>query len=166
MELLIGEAFAGDGGNAAHINVLAGPRSGPIGGAFATALAGPRSGHVPFLAVLQPNIPIHPPTLMINKATIVDDRHGTLTWGAAQAGVATGMREALDAGALAGCNLDEWALIVAAWNDPKADDEASVFENNRNAMRDALLRADGKLGYAGEYRDHALEARNPFYKKG
>lgn len=166
MDLLIGEAFAGDGANAAHINVLAGPRSDPIGGAFATALAGPRPGHVPFLAVLQPNIPIHPPTLMINKATITDDRHGTLTWGATQAGVAMGVREALDAGALAEQNLDEWALIVAAWNDPNAADEDAVFENNRTAMREALLRAAGKRGYAGDYRDRRLDARNPFYKKG
>ena len=28
--------------------------------------------------------PVWPPTLMMNKATAVDDRHGTLTWGAAQ----------------------------------------------------------------------------------
>lgn len=163
VDLLIGEAYAGEGGNAAHINVLAGPRSGPLGGAFAAALAGPRPGHIPFLAVLQPNIPIHPPTLMVNKASIADDRHGTLTWGAAQAGVAVGAREALDAGALDGQNLDEWVMIVAAWNDPTADDEDAVYANNRTAMREALLRAAGKLGYAGDYRDHSLEARNPFF---
>src|SRR5437763_3308575 len=39
MDLLIGECYAGGHGNEAHINVLAGPRAGPIGAAFATTLA-------------------------------------------------------------------------------------------------------------------------------
>ncbi len=164
MELLIGESYAGGDGNEAHINVLAGPRSGPMGVAFATALTNPKPGHVPFLGVLRPNVPIAPMTLIINKATIADDRHGTLTWGAVQAGVAEGVRDALDAGALSGHDLDEWVLIAAAWNNPRARDEDAVYANNRTAMREALLRADGKLGYAGDFRDRALEAANPFFK--
>ena len=74
------------------------------------------------------------------------------------------MRDALDAGALQGQDLGAWALIVAAWNNPAATDEDAVFENNRIAMREALLRADGKLGYAGDYRDRTLEPRNPFFR--
>src|SRR5437764_15346145 len=145
MDLLIGESYAGAGGNEAHINVLAGPRSGPLGVAFATALANPKQGHIPFLVVLQPNIPVVPATLLINKAGIADDRHGALFWGAVQAGVALGLRAALDAGALEGQDPDTWVLIVAAWNNPLASDEDLVCENNRIAMREALLRADGKL---------------------
>ena len=164
MDLIIGESYAGTVPNEAHINVLAGLRSGPLGVAFATALANPKPGVVPFLVVLQPNVPVVPATLMVNKAAIINDRHGTLTWGAAQAGVATGVREALDAGALAGQDLDAWVLIVAAWNNPAAAGEEQVFESNRIAMREALLRADGKLDYAGDYRDRRLEARNPFYR--
>ena len=34
-------------------------------------------------------------TLFVNKATIANDRHGELTWGAAQAGVAAGVLAAL-----------------------------------------------------------------------
>lgn len=166
MELLIGESFAGGDGNEAHINVLAGPRSGSVGAAFATALTNPKPGNIPFLAVLQPNIPVVPATLMINKASIENERHGTLTWGAIQAGVAMGVRDALDEGALAGHDLDAWVLIVAAWNNPAASDEEQVYENNRIAMREALLRADGKLGYVGDYRDKSLEARNPYFRRG
>lgn len=165
VDVLIGESYAGDGGHEAHINVLAGPRSGPMGVAFATALANPKAGHIPFVAVLQPNVPIVPPTLMINKASIANDRHGTLTWGAAQAGVALGVRDALAEGALEGQDLNDWSLIVAAWVNPKASDEELVFENNRTAMREALLRADGRLPYAGDFRDRQLDARNPFFRQ-
>ena len=164
MDLLIGESYAGGHGNEAHINVLAGPRAGPIGAAFATTLANPKPGHVPFLAVLQPNIPVVPATVLINKSSITDAAHGTIFWGAVQAGVAAGVRDALDAGALKGQDLGAWALIVAAWNNPAATDEDAVFENNRIAMREALLRADGKLGYAGDYRDATLEPHNPFFR--
>src|SRR5579883_258715 len=156
MEMLVGEAFTGEGGDTAHINVLAGPRSGPLGTAFAGALANPKPGIVPFLAVLQPNIPVVPATLIVNKAAIETDRHGTLTWGAMQAGVAEG--------ALDGRNLEEWVLIVALWNSPAASDEEAIYQNNRAAMREALLRADGKLPYAGNYRDRAITARNPFFR--
>ncbi len=162
--MLVGEAFTGEGGDTAHINVLAGPRSGPLGTAFAGALANPKPGIVPFLAVLQPNIPVVPATLIVNKAAIETDRHGTLTWGAMQAGVAEGVRDALDEGALDGRNLEEWVLIVALWNSPAASDEEAIYQNNRAAMREALLRADGKLPYAGNYRDRAITARNPFFR--
>ena len=52
----IGEAFVGDGADAAHINTVLGPRSGPVGTAWATALATPSAGHTPFIAVVRPGV--------------------------------------------------------------------------------------------------------------
>lgn len=86
----VGEGFAGDGANAAHINTVLGEKSGPVGGAFVTTLGSPKVGHIPFLVVWKPNVPVTPATLFVNKAAIANDRHGELTWGAAQAGVAHG----------------------------------------------------------------------------
>ena len=68
--MLVGEGFAGDGVNAAHINTMLGPKDGPVGIAWATALATPRAGHIPFVVVLAPNLPVKPTTLFVNKATI------------------------------------------------------------------------------------------------
>src|SRR5260370_21031423 len=86
--LLIGESFVGEGAEAAHINTVLGDRAGPVGTAWATALATPSAGHTPFVAGLEPGIPGKPLTLFVNKAPITGDVHGTLTWGAAQAGAA------------------------------------------------------------------------------
>jgi 5,6,7,8-tetrahydromethanopterin hydro-lyase len=83
--MLIGEGFSGDGANAAHVNIVMGPRNGPVGTAWATALATPSTGHVPFVAVAAPGVPLRPFTLFVNKAAIENDQHGQLTWGAAQA---------------------------------------------------------------------------------
>jgi len=133
----IGEGFAGDGAHAAHVNSVLGGRDGPIGTAFATALAQPTPGHVPFLAVWAPNVPVQPPTLFVNKATITDDRHGTLTWGAAQAGVAAGVTQHV-AERFSSDELAQLVLIVAVWVNPAATDEDAVFVNNRAATFAAL----------------------------
>src|SRR6185295_20126983 len=86
-ETQLGEGFAGDGANAAHINTVLGAKGGPVETAWVTALAHPTPGHVPFVAVLQPGLPLKPFTLFVNKATIAGETHAALTWGAAQAGV-------------------------------------------------------------------------------
>ncbi|MFE4723844.1 formaldehyde-activating enzyme, partial [Streptomyces sp. NPDC056728] len=49
---LIGEAFVGDGVNAAHTNIVLGRKGGPVETAWATALATPSAGHVPFMTVV------------------------------------------------------------------------------------------------------------------
>src|SRR5205823_172640 len=88
--MLIGESYIGQGAEAAHVNTILGERAGPVGVAWTTALATPSAGHTLFVAVVIPGLPVKPMTLFVNKAPIADDGHGTLTWGAAQAGVAGG----------------------------------------------------------------------------
>jgi 5,6,7,8-tetrahydromethanopterin hydro-lyase len=136
--LEIGESFVGDAANAAHVNTVLGPRDGPAGTAFATALATPRAGHTPFVAVVQPGLPAKPVTLFVNKAAIASDAHAELTWGAAQAGVAGGVMDAVYAGVLEGAELEELVLIAAVWVNPEADDADAVYANNRAATREAI----------------------------
>ena len=159
----IGESFVGEGANAAHINVVLGLRDGPVGTAWATALATPREGHVPFVAVAQPNMPVVPFTLFVNKAAIANDRHGELTWGAAQAGVAAGVGLAHQASLFEG-NLDSHVLIVAVWVNPSAENEEEVFSNNRDATFTALKQARD----AGPDLNQALAAManpsNPYFR--
>jgi len=159
----IGESFVGEGAHAAHVNTVLGPRSGPVGTAWATALATPSAGHAPFVAVIRPGVPAKPLTLFVNKAAIAGDAHATLTWGAAQAGVASGVADAVADGVIPGGEVDELVLIAAVWVDPAARDAAAVYRNNRAATRAALE--------SGRKREPALEqvlaARvtpaNPFF---
>ncbi len=162
-ELLIGESFIGDGADAAHVNVVLGPRDGPAGAAWATALATPRAGHVPFVAVVRPGLAVQPPTLFVNKAAIGPGRHGDLTWGAAQAGVAGGVADAVAEGVVDAQSVTELALIAAVWVNPAAEDEQAVYANNREATLTALRNArDGAPPV-----DDVLAARdepwNPFF---
>lgn len=160
MQMRVGEAMAGQGDHRVHINLLVGSTSGPVGHAFATALASPRPGHIPFLVVLRPNVPVRPATLFVNKAEIRDEPHGAISWGAGEAGIAEGMRDAIKAGALANQDRNELVMIVSIWIDPAVTDEAAVLRNTREAMRVALLRVDGKEQYAGDFLDETLDAFN------
>jgi 5,6,7,8-tetrahydromethanopterin hydro-lyase len=71
----IGECLTGSGANAAHVNLILGPRNGPIAAAFVTAAASPAPGHVPFLTVLKPNLPVRPATLFVGKVVLRNERH-------------------------------------------------------------------------------------------
>lgn len=161
---LVGEGFAGSGAEAAHVNAVLGDRDGPVGTAFATALATPSAGHAPFLLVAQPGLAVQPPTLFVNKARIDGDRHAGLTWGAAQAGVAGGVIDALADGVVAEDDVIGVVLICAVWVDPAARDESLVFANNRQSTLDAL-RA-GAVGFPPLA--SVLDARdavwNPFFR--
>ena len=88
-------------------------------------------GHTPFVAVLQPGIPVKPMTLFVNKSAIASPEHGTLTWGAAQAGVAGGVADAVADGIIAAADTDDLVLIAAVWVNPDARDAALVYANNR-----------------------------------
>lgn len=159
----IGESYVGEGAHAAHVNTVLGPRSGPVGAAWATALATPSMGHAPFIAVVRPGLPAKPLTLFVNKAAIAGESHANLTWGAAQAGVASGVADAVADGVIPHGEIDDLVLIAAVWVDPAARDAEAVYRNNRTATRAALAR-----GHACEpHLDRVLEARaqphNPFY---
>src|SRR4051794_14485859 len=136
----IGEGFAGSAPNTAHINSVIGAKDGPVGTAWATALATPRVGHTPFIVVLKPNLPVQPMTLFVNKATVdaTNERHARLTWGAAQAGVAIGVVNALRDGVVDAATAQSLLVIAAVWVDPNADDEEGVYANNAAAMLAAL----------------------------
>lgn len=164
----IGEGFAGSGPDAAHVNTVLGDRGGPVGTAWATALASPSAGHVPFVAVVRPNVPIVPMTLFVPKAAVASDLHGRLTWGAAQAGVAAGVGQALDTGDIDPVAVTSLVLVAAVWVDPAASDEEAVFESNRVATASAL--AMGRRGgpSASEVLTALREtgAQNPYFRTG
>lgn len=162
--MLIGESFIGAGAEAAHINTVLGHRAGPVGTAWATALASPSAGHTPFVAVLRPGIPVKPLTLFVNKAAIASAEHSTLTWGAAQAGVAGGVADAVADGIIGASDADDLVLIAAVWVDPAARDADLVYTNNRAATKAALDAAVRSLPDIAEVLAARAEPSNPFYR--
>jgi 5,6,7,8-tetrahydromethanopterin hydro-lyase len=131
-----------------------------------TALATPRVGHAPFVTVLAPNLPVKPLTLFVNKADIRAEKQGRLVWGAAQAGVAGGVADAVAGEVVPAGAVDELLLIAAVWVDWAAADADAVYRNNRAATT-AALRAGATGSPAVE---DVLAARahpqNAYYRGG
>ena len=159
----IGEAFVGTGAEAAHLNTVLGAKGGPVETAWVTALATPRAGHIAFVTTLRPGVPAKPMTLFVNKATLDGDLHSTMTWGPAQAGVASGVLWAVADGIITGDSVDDVVLIAAVWVNPQAADEALVYENNRTATRDALAAGALQLPTLDEALACRDQAFNAYY---
>ena len=155
MSTEFGESFVGEGAEAAHVNTVLGSVGGPVETAWVTALATPREGHVAFVATVTPGVAVRPFTLFVNKATVEGEHHAALTWGAAHAGIAAGVMEAVAEDTIARAEVPALLLIAAVWVNPEAADERVVFENNKRAMLEAL-----RAGRAGRPSvDDALAAR-------
>jgi 5,6,7,8-tetrahydromethanopterin hydro-lyase len=163
----IGEGWGGAKPNGSHVNVVLAERGSPTFAAAIGMFAHPSPGHTPVLVCVGPNEesyePVWPPTLMMNKATARDERHETVTWGAAQLGIGQGVLDAVADGLLE--TTDDVIVLVAVWVDPNANDETAVRLANRAAVRKAI-------GTCVEGRDPKAarrlvaerdSLRNPFY---
>jgi 5,6,7,8-tetrahydromethanopterin hydro-lyase len=159
----IGEAFVGDGSEAAHINTVLGAYGGPVEQAWVAALASPSAGHTPFVTVVQPGLPVKPLTLFVNKATIAHDRHAQLTWGAAQAGVAKGVADAVADGVIPRDDVDGLLIVAAVWVNPDGQRSDDVFNNNATATREALRAGAAGLPKIADVLAARNEARNAYY---
>lgn len=149
----IGEGWSGAVPNGSHVNVVLAERGSPTAAAAISMLAHPAPGHTPVLvcvgATPDEYEPVWPPTLMMNKGTALDDRHQTMTWGAAQLGIAQGVLDAVADGLIEASG--DLLVLVAVWVDPRAEDETAVRTANRAAVRKAI-------GVCVEGRDPAAAA--------
>jgi 5,6,7,8-tetrahydromethanopterin hydro-lyase len=134
----MGEAWAGEAPNGAHINVVVARRGSPTAAAIVGALASPRPGHLPFLACVRLGEVVRPTTVIVNKATLEGDVLPRLTWGAAQLGVAQGVLDAVADGVVDAGEAAELVLLVPVWVDAAATDETAVRLANRAATRAAI----------------------------
>ncbi|MBO1900348.1 formaldehyde-activating enzyme [Leucobacter weissii] len=161
-KIRIGESFVSRGANAAHTNVMLGSNTA-LAAAWSSILGSPKAGHVPFMCVLEPNRPVSPPTVIVNKAAIENDFHGNLLWGAVQAGVARGVTRAIADGLLTPEEAEGSVLVCAVWVNPAADDERLIFERNDTAVYEALERAIRGLHRAEENVAAIAAIHNPFF---
>lgn len=163
----IGQGWGGRSPDGAHANVVLARRGSPTAAALMTAFTSPAPGHTPVLVCVGPDQPSYeavvPPTIMMNKATATEERHQTITWGAAQLGIGQGVLDAVADGLLAADR--ETVVFVAIWIDAAAADETAVRRASRAATRAAIGEAvDGPDADAVERLVRERDAlANPFY---
>jgi len=141
---MIGEALVGEGNEVAHIDLLIGDKNGPVGEAFASGMSNLSVGHTPLLAVIRPNLPPKPHTLLVPKVTIKNTEDIGKIFGPAQAAVAKAVADAMEEGIIPKEKADEWVIIASVFVHPQATDFRKIYHYNYSATKLALKRALAK----------------------
>ena len=94
-KVMVGESLVGDGNEVAHIDLLIGPRGSPVEAAFCNALTNNKDGFTTLLAVIAPNLPCKPNTVMFNKVTIKGAKQAVQMFGPAQFAVAKAVQDSV-----------------------------------------------------------------------
>lgn len=138
---LIGEALLGEGNEVAHIDLMIGDKDGPVGQAFATGFTQLSSGHTPLLAVIRPNLPSKPFTLITPKVTVKNMDQVAKIFGPAQSAVAKAVADSVEEGVIPKDQVDNLVIICSVFIHPEAADFRKIFQYNYSATKLALRRA-------------------------
>src|SRR4029078_439569 len=99
-KVLVGESLVGDGNEVAHIDLIMGPRGSAVETAFCTALTNNKDGFTSLLAVIAPNLPCKPNTILCKKVTIKGAKQAVQMFGPAQAAVARAVADSVAEGTI------------------------------------------------------------------
>src|SRR5450759_3262202 len=137
----VGESLVGDGNEVAHVDLLIGPRGGPVEAAFCNALTNNKDGFTTLLAVIAPNLLTKPPTILYNKVTIKDARQAVQMFGPAQYAVAKAVQDSVAEGVIPASEADDIFICVGVFIHWEAADDAKIQDYNYRAVKESIARA-------------------------
>ncbi len=140
----VGEGLVIEGSdmdNVAHIDLMIGPKEGPVGMAFANALANQSAGHTNLLAVVSPNIQAKPATVTVTKVTMKKSGQVMQMFGPAQAAVARAVVDSVVEGILPKDKAEDWVIVCGVFIAPSANDNKKIYKNNYEAVKLAIKNA-------------------------
>src|SRR6188768_2057702 len=140
-DFFLGESLVGDGNEVAHIDLIIGSKTGPAGAAFCNALANNKDGFTTLLAVVSPNLPCKPNTLMFNKVTIKGAKQAVQMFGPAQTAVARAVADSVEDGTIPADEADDLFICVGVFIHWEAEDDAKIREYNYKATKESIERA-------------------------
>ena len=142
--MFVGEGLVIEGSdldNVAHIDLIIGPKDGPVGVAFANALANQTHGHTNLLVVVSPNLPAKPATVMVTKVTMKGSKQVMQMFGPAQAAVARAVVDCVVEGVIPKAEAENWVCVCGVFIAPSANSNAKIYKNNYEAVKLALRNA-------------------------
>jgi 5,6,7,8-tetrahydromethanopterin hydro-lyase len=164
-DFFLGESLVGDGNEVAHIDLIIGSKSGPAGVAFCNALANNKDGFTTLLAVVAPNLPAKPDTLLFNKVTIKGAKQAVQMFGPAQAAVSRAVVDSLESGVIPKDKADDYCILVGVFIHWDASDDAKIYDYNYKATKESIQRALAGKPSAAEVIAGSKTAKHPFSPK-
>ncbi len=165
MSMYVGEALVVDGDDVevAHIDLLIGDKSGPVGVAFANALADQKAGHSNLLAVLEPNVAVKPATVLITKVTIKGAKQAVQMFGPAQKAVADAVSDCVKEGTIPMDQTENLCIVCGVFIHWEADDDSKIYKYNYEATKLSIERAMKGEPTADEMLAKRDTAQHPFF---
>jgi 5,6,7,8-tetrahydromethanopterin hydro-lyase len=160
--LLVGESLVGEGNEVAHIDLLIGPRGSPVESAFAHALTNNKDGFTSLLAVVAPNLPAKPHTVMFNKVTIKGAKQAVQMFGPAQHGVALAVADCVEDGTIPLAEAEDLFICVGVFIHWQAEDDKKIQEFNYRATKESIKRAVNREPSPADIVEKKKTAAHPF----
>jgi 5,6,7,8-tetrahydromethanopterin hydro-lyase len=161
-DFFLGESLVGDGNEIAHIDLIIGSKTGPAGAAFCSALTNNKDGFTTLLAVVTPNLPAKPDTLMFNKVTIKGAGQAVQMFGPAQAAVARAVVDSVEGGVIPKDKANDYCVMVGVFIHWDAKDDQKIYDFNYQATKEAIQRAMANKPTVQEVIAAAKTAKHPF----
>ncbi|HUL69376.1 MAG TPA: formaldehyde-activating enzyme [Gemmatimonadales bacterium] len=161
-DFFIGESLVGEGNEIAHIDLIIGSKAGSAGSAFVNALSRNTDGFTTLLAVVTPNLPCKPDTLLFNKVTIKGAKQAVQMFGPAQAAVARAVVDSVASGVIPKDKANDWCVLVGVFIHWQAADDKKIFKFNYEATKQSIERALKGLPTVDQVLSGAKTARHPF----
>lgn len=158
----VGESLVGEGNEVAHIDLIMGPRGSAAETAFCNALTNNKDGFTSLLAVIAPNLPCKPNTILYNKVTIKDARQAVQMFGPAQYGVAKAVADSVADGTIPQSEADDLFICVGVFIHWEAADDAKIQQYNYQATKESIARAVNGTPTAAETLARKDTAAHPF----
>ncbi|HXM38964.1 MAG TPA: formaldehyde-activating enzyme [Gemmatimonadales bacterium] len=161
-DFFIGESLVGEGNEVAHVDLIIGSKAGPAGAAFCSALSNNKDGFTTLLAVVAPNLPAKPDTLLFNKVTIKNAGQAVQMFGPAQAAVARAVVDAVASGVIPRQQADDYCILVGVFIHWEAKDNNKIFKYNYQATKESIERALKGIPKVDQVIRDAKNAKHPF----
>ena len=161
-DFFIGESLVGEGNEVAHIDLIIGSKSGPAGQAFVNALSNQKDGFTSLLALVTPNLPAKPDTLLFNKVTIKGAAQAVQMFGPAQAAVGRAVVDSVSAGVIPKNKVDDYCILVGVFIHWEAADDKKIYNFNYEATKQSIERALKGKPSVDEVLSGAKTATHPF----
>lgn len=161
----VGESLVGDGNEVAHIDLIMGPRGSAAESAFTHSLTNNKDGFTSLLAVIAPNLPCKPNTLLFNKVTIKGAKQAVQMFGPAQAAVARAVADSVQAGVIPADEADNLFILVGVFIHWDAADDNKIFDYNYRATKESIERAVAGTPTASEVTAKKGSVKHPFSPK-
>ena len=161
-DFFLGESLVGDGNEIAHIDLIIGSKTGPAGQAFTQALTRNTDGFTTLLAVVTPNLPAKPDTLLFNKVTIKGAKQAVQMFGPAQAAVARAVVDSVAAGVIDKSKANDLCVLVGVFIHWQAASDEKIYKFNYQATKESIQRALAGKPTVDDVLAKYKDARHPF----